>query len=125
LEYLELWFDADHCDIYEHMHKFHNIFPKLKYLGLRKYYHIDPGSIAFVIKDSLKIENLIELDLSMGQIQDDGAKALLSCSGVRQLDTLNISYNCLTDEMVKEMKKLDIEVIAERQEPYRYLSAYE
>lgn len=125
LEYLELWFGTDRCDIYGYMHKFHIAFPKLKYLGLRKYYHIDPGNIAFTIKDSLKIENLIELDLSMGQIQDDGAKALLNCSKLHQLDTLNISYNCLTNEMVEELNKLDIEVIADKQDPYRYWSAYE
>ncbi len=68
---------------------------------------------------------MVELDISMGKMGDEGANALLNCPAIRQLDTLNISHNCLTDEMIEKMNQLNIEVISEKQEPYRYWSAYE
>ncbi len=128
LEYLELWLGQDsyisRYGINEFVSIFYNIFPKLKYLGLRNYGHDNSDNIAFAIANSPICENLVELDLSMGKIGDEGAKALLKSSAVRQLDTLNISHNCLNDRMVGKISKLDIEVIADKQNPYRYYSSY-
>lgn len=128
LEYLELWFGRDryinHNSINEFISVFYHNFPKLKYLGLRYYDHDYPDNIAFAIANSPICENLVELDLSMGKIGDEGAKALLNCSAIRQLDTLNISHNCLNDKMVGKISKLDIEVIADKQNPQRYYSSY-
>ncbi|MBW4605078.1 MAG: HEAT repeat domain-containing protein [Calothrix sp. FI2-JRJ7] len=128
LEYLELWLGKDkyinHHIINEFISMFYNNFPRLKYLGLRNYGHRYSGNITFAVANSPICENLIELDISIGEIEDDAAKALLKCSAIRQLDTLNISHNCLNDGMVGKITKLDIEVIADKQNPYRYYSSY-
>lgn len=128
LEYLELWFGRDryinHNSINEFVSVFYHNFPKLKYLGLRYYNHDYPDNVAFAIANSPIFEKLVELDLSMGKIGDDGAKALLKCSAIRQLDTLNISHNCLNNKMVEKISKLDIKVIAGNQNPQRYYSSY-
>ncbi|BAZ17623.1 GUN4 domain protein [Calothrix sp. NIES-4071] len=128
LEYLELWFGRDryinHNSINEFISVFYDNFPKLKYLGLRYYDHDYPDNVAFAIANSPICENLVELDLSMGKIGDEGAKALLKCSAIHQLDTLNISDNCLNNKMVEKISKLDIEVIADKQNPQRYYSSY-
>lgn len=84
-------------------------YPRLKYLGLRNSEYSD--DIAFEVAKSLIIDNLIELDLSMGYLTDEGAEALLNCPAIHQLDTLDISDNCLSNEMVERLNDLDIEVI--------------
>ncbi|PSB34028.1 hypothetical protein [Chlorogloea sp. CCALA 695] len=117
LEYLELWLgeETDH---------FENLplkpvmpiisgqrFSKLKYLGLR--HSNDSVYIALALIESSLIEQLIELDISMGNLEDDGAEFLLNCPAVHQLDTLNISLNCLSNDMVTRLKQLDIEIICD------------
>ncbi|OCQ95426.1 hypothetical protein BCD64_25725 [Nostoc sp. MBR 210] len=115
LEYLELWLGRDEyggtSSIDDLMPIIAGVFPKLKYLGLRNSEYSD--DIAFAIVDSPIIENLIELDFSMGTLGDEGAEALLNCPAIQQLDTLNVSDNCLTDNMLARLKQLDIEVISD------------
>lgn len=128
LEYLELWlgsyFEVYHS-INDLMPIISGVFPKLKYLGLRKSEYSD--DIAFRIVNSPIVENLVELDLSMGNLGDDGAEALLKCPAISQLDTLNVSENYLTDQMLEKLNKLDIEVISDGQKYYedRYDSVAE
>lgn len=103
-------------------------FPKLKYLGLRNSEYSD--DIAFAIVQSPLIEQLIELDFSMGTLGDEGAEALLNCSAVHQLDSLNIDANCLSDQMVAQLKQLEIEIIAhvyipQKPPDHRYCSVAE
>ncbi|MGD1910769.1 MAG: HEAT repeat domain-containing protein [Rivularia sp. (in: cyanobacteria)] len=125
LEYFELWSITDEkgltysrMGIKELMQVFSKIFPKLKYLGIRncKNNLEDINHVPFGIVDSSIIENLVELDLSMGSINDEGAAALLNCPFINNLDTLDVSDNYLSDEMVERLKQLDIEVIADRQD---------
>ncbi|BAY82604.1 pentapeptide repeat protein [Calothrix parasitica NIES-267] len=126
LEYFELWSITNEngstlsrLGIKELMQVFYKIFPKLKYLGIRncKNNLEDLNHVPFGIVESSIIENLVELDLSMGSINDEGAEALLNCPSIKNLDTLDVSDNYLSDEMVERLKQLDIEVIADRQEP--------
>lgn len=126
LEYLELWAITDNkgctlsrLGIKELMQVFYNKFPKLKYLGIRNWKYDLPflNNVPFGIVDSSIIENLVELDLSMGSLNDEGAAALLNCPSIKNLDTLDVSDNYLSDEMVERLKQLDIEVIADRQDP--------
>ncbi len=126
LEYFELWsITSENGSTYsrmgikELMQVFSKIFPKLKYLGIRncKNNLEDLNHVPFGIVDSSIIENLVELDLSMGSINDEGAEALLNCPFIKNLDTLDVSDNYLSDEMVERLKQLDIEVIADRQDP--------
>ncbi len=117
LEYLELWL-GEETDHFEDLPLkpvmpivSGQCFPKLKYLGLR--HSNDSDYIALALIDSPLIEQLIELDISMGNLKDDGAEFLLSCPAVRQLDTLNISLNYLSNDMVARLNQLDIEVICD------------
>ncbi|AVH71461.1 hypothetical protein [Nostoc sp. 'Lobaria pulmonaria (5183) cyanobiont'] len=116
LEYLELWLGTN-CYIYssviELIRNVSHIFPRLKYLGLRNCDFSD--DIAFTIIDSPIIENLLELNLSVGTLGYKGAEYLLNCPSVRQLDPLDITDNYLTDKIIENFAQLDIEVIAERQ----------
>ncbi|PHM10137.1 hypothetical protein [Nostoc sp. 'Peltigera malacea cyanobiont' DB3992] len=126
LEYLELWFGADerYSYVLESIRNFSHIFPNLKYLGIRNCVFLD--DMAFAIVDYPIIENLLELDLSVGNLGYKGAEYLLNCPSIRQLDTLDITDNYLTDEIIKEFNQFDIEVISERQKtPDRYYSAAE
>ena len=113
LEYLELWMGRDEyggdSSIEDVMPIISGKFPRLKYLGLRNSEYAD--EIAFALVDSPITENLIELDLSMGTLIDRGAEALLNCSAIHQLDTLDIGDNCLSDEIIERLNDLDIEVI--------------
>ncbi|ALF54111.1 hypothetical protein ACX27_16700 [Nostoc piscinale CENA21] len=115
LEYLELWLGSEGyggtSSINDLMPILSGVFPKLKYLGLRNSEYSD--DIALVIVDSPILENLVELDFSMGTLGDEGAEALLNCPAIQQLDTLNVSDNCLTDNMLARLKQLDIEVISD------------
>ncbi len=55
------------------------------------------------------------LDLKLGTLGDEGAEPLLNCPAVNRLDTLNVSENFLSDEIVERLKQLDVEVIADEQ----------
>lgn len=118
LEYLELWTGKDEyggtSSIQDLMPIISGKFPKLKYLGLRNSEYAD--EIAFALVDSPITKNLIELDLSMGILIDRGAEALLNCSAIHQLDTLDIRDNYLTDEIVQRFNQLDIEVLNDNQD---------
>lgn len=65
------------------------------------------------------LEQLQVLDLSMGTLSDLGAEVLLNCSAVNQLDTLDVSANFLSDEMIAQLSQLSCRVIAgEQKEEY-------
>ena len=126
LEYLELWLDSiqwyrdEMKYIDDLMPILSGKFPKLKYLGLRNSDYTN--EIAFAVVDSLIIKNLVELDLSMGRLHDEGAAALLNCSSINNLDTLNLCDNNLSYDMIERLEKLDIEVISDK---CRYYPSYE
>lgn len=132
LEYLELWLGRDEYGGTSSIDDLMPIisgqqFPKLKYLGLRNSEYSD--DIAFAIVQSPLVEQLLELDFSMGNLGDEGAEALLNCPAVHQLDTLNVDDNFLSRPMVARLKQLDIEVIANARQKssrnYRYCSVAE
>ncbi len=129
LEYLELWLGTDRYGGTSSIEDLMPIisgelFPNLKYLGLRNSEYTD--DIAAAIVKSPIIEQLIELDLSMGNLGDDGAQCLLNCPAVNQLDTLNVSQNCLR-QMVSQLKQLDIDVVVldQKGSQYRYCTVAE
>lgn len=115
LEYLELWLGSDYyggdSSISDLMPIISGAFPKLKYLGLRNSGY--SNNIAFAIANSSIIENLVELDLSIGTLNDDGAKALLDCPVINSLDTLNISNNNVSNMMIQRLEQLEIEVVSD------------
>lgn len=122
LEYLELWLGNNRYSQYDdivHLNEliitFSKRFPKLKYLGLHN--HQNSKGLAFAIANSPIVENLVELDLSVGDINDYGVEALFNCPAIRQLDTLDISYNYINDKMIEKMNKLDINFIYKGDRP--------
>ena len=113
LKYLELWLGRKDyggtSSIEDIIPILYGRFPKLKYLGLRNSEYTD--DIVSEIIDSPIINNLIELDFSMGTLTDEGAEALLNCPAIHQLDTLDISENSLSDEMIEQLSAFKFEVI--------------
>lgn len=119
-------------------------FPRLKYLGLKNSEIQD--DIAAVIANAPVLERIEVLDLSLGTLGDDGAKALLASpvlsgdpalfsgkTAAPRLKKLDIHHHYVSDDFVKALKKLGIEVDAgEKQEPdnwggeeHRYISVSE
>ncbi len=135
LEYLELWLGIglERGEIWERYSSFEHLtpiiseqrFPKLKYLALR--HTQDSVYIALALVESSLIEQLIELDLSMGDLEDEGVEILLNCPSVHQLDSLDVSENYLSREMIARLKQLDVKVVIDNFDyhGYRYCGASE
>lgn len=128
LEYLQLYlgvdeygFDAAIDDLRPFMKA--GLFPKLKYLGLVDSEIAD--EIATEIANAEVLEQLETLDLSMGTLSDAGGKALLESSRVQKLKKLDLHYHYLSNDMMKELKRLPIQVdVSDQQtsedDDYRY-----
>jgi hypothetical protein len=84
------------------------LFPKLKYLGLRDSFIAD--DVARAVADSPILERLHTLDLSLGNLTEVGAEALLQSPGVRKLKKLDLHHHFISPVFVRELKKLPIEV---------------
>ena len=130
LEHLELWLGSDqyggNSSIDDLMPILSgDLFPKLTYLGLRNSEYAN--NIAAAIVNSPVINTIKVLDLSLGDLGDEGAETLLNCPAINQLDILNVSNSCLTEEMVERLKLLDVEVIADtvKEPDERYCSVSE
>jgi hypothetical protein len=114
LEHLELWLgtdgyggDATVEDLQPVLTG--ELFPKLKYLGIRNTDQID--DFVAVIVNSPILDRIETLDLSLGNMTDVGARALLKLSGNTSLKKLDISHHYLTEEMVAELSsKLPMEI---------------
>jgi hypothetical protein len=93
------------------------LFPKLKYLGLMNSAIAD--DIAAVVVNSPLVERLEVLDLSMGNMTDEGVNSLHGLAECKQLKKLNISHHFASAETVEKLRAvLTCEVIADDpQEP--------
>ncbi len=106
-------------------------FPKLTVLGLRDSMAAD--QIAAMIADSPLLEQLEELDLSLGTLGDEGARALLNAPLIKKLKRLDLSHHYISDTLAGELKQLGIEVdLSDKQEAdeddgesYRYVAVSE
>lgn len=139
LEHLELWFGSDSyggdCTVVDVKPILEDVvFPNLNYLGLRNSQF--SNDIAEAVVKSPLIESISVLDLSLGHLTDKGAEFLLNCSAVNELDILNLSEDCLSEEMVNELSALNCQLLAENQskdyedeeyedEEYRYCAVSE
>jgi predicted DNA-binding WGR domain protein len=113
LEYLQLYigvdeygFDGALDDLRPFMQK--GLFPKLKHLGL-----VDSeiaNEIAIEIANAPVLAQLETLDLSMGTLSDEGGQALLNSNAIAGLQKLDLHYHYLSNDMVKEFKKMSIMV---------------
>lgn len=110
LKHLELWLGDDggvQVDDLEPLFM-GDLFPCLKYLGLRNSDFAD--DVAMTIANAPIIERLDELDLSLGQLSDGGAAALLESPAVMRLAKLNLHHHYCSEDMVKQFEALGIAV---------------
>jgi hypothetical protein len=92
-----------------------DLFPNLRYLGLRDSEFTD--DLAIALSQSPLLERLRELDLSLGTLSDTGAAALLNCPAVRKLAKLDLHHHFCSEEMMQRLQALPIEVdVSEREE---------
>lgn len=134
LEYLELWLGTD-----EYGSNFSvpdlqpilsgRLFPKLKYLGLRNSHVAD--EVAAVVVNSPIVSRIETLDLSLGVLTDEGGQALLKLKSPT-LKKLNLHYNFMSAEVIKQLKALPLTVDAskpsdmdEEDEEFRFVAVGE
>ncbi|MBX3172087.1 MAG: STM4015 family protein [Candidatus Eremiobacteraeota bacterium] len=113
LEYLELWLGTEDYggtvtteDLQPILAG--TLFPKLKYLGLRNSDQADAMAQAVVTAPLL--QQLETLDLSLGTLSDEGARALLQIKA--PLKRLNLHHNYISPELVRQLKELPLSLDA-------------
>lgn len=124
LEHLEIWLGSDErggdCSIDDVRSLLtDNPFPKLKYLGLRNSEIVN--DIAKEIADAPILDNLEVLDLSGGILQDSGAEALVNSDKIKGLKKLDLHHHFMSEEMMKRMGEIGIEVdVTEQEDAFEY-----
>lgn len=117
LEYLELWLGTDEYGATHTVADLQPIlsgqlFPNLKYLGLRNSQLAD--EIAAVVVNSPLIQRIETLDLSLGTLSDEGARSLLKLPASPTLKRLNLHYHFIGADLVRQLKTLPLTVDASR-----------
>ena len=119
LEHLELWLGDDRFGWESSVDDLGPIlegrsFPALRYLGLRNSCIAD--DIAHAVSGAPIIEQIETLDLSLGTLSDDGARALVEALQRPNLRYLDIHYHYLTDAMVRALRATGVTINAEEQQ---------
>jgi predicted DNA-binding WGR domain protein len=117
LEYLELWLGTDEYGANHSVADLQPIlsgelFPNLKYLGLRNSHLAD--EIAAVVVNSPLIQRIETLDLSLGTLSDEGARSLLKLPASPTLKRLNLHYNFIGADLIRQLKTLPLTVDASK-----------
>jgi predicted DNA-binding WGR domain protein len=112
LEYLELWLGTPDyggdCRVNDLQPLLKGkLFPKLKYLGLRNAEIAD--DIAAVVAQAPVVDQLEVLDLSLGNLSDVGANALLQLES-KPLKRLDLHYHYISKPVQKKLKQLPFPV---------------
>jgi hypothetical protein len=84
------------------------LFPKLRYLGLRNAQIAD--EIAAVIAKAPIVDQLETLDLSLGNLSDEGANALLRLESKPHLKRLDLHHHYINKSVQKKLKELPFPV---------------
>lgn len=104
-----------------------NLFPKLRYLGLRDADNAD--DIAVAIANAPIVKQIETLDLSLGTLTDHGGQALLDSPTIRQLRKLDLHYHYLSDDMMQKLAALPLAVdVSDQQQSeddWRYVAVGE
>jgi predicted DNA-binding WGR domain protein len=124
LEHLELWlgeqrygWDGTIEDLQPLLSG--DLFPKLRHLGLRD--SAIANDVAAAVAKAPVLKKVRVLDLSLGNLGDEGAEALLASRDVGKLEKLDIHHHFVSDAVVARLKALGIEVDAsERMKPYDF-----
>jgi hypothetical protein len=136
LEHLELWLGTDDYggdttveDLTPMLSG--ELFPYLQYLGLRNSYIAD--RIAIAVANSTILLRIKVLDLSLGNLGDIGATALLASPFIHQLEKLDLHHHYLSEALVEKLEGLSISIdVSDSQEAdedddeeYRYIAVSE
>ncbi len=124
LEHLELWLgsegyggDATTEDLAPILSG--SAFPRLKYLGLRDCEWAD--ALASALADAPVLRRIETLDLSLGNLGDEGAVALLSGGNLSGLKRLDIHHHYVSDEVIDGLRGTGVDLNADdRQEADEY-----
>ncbi|MCB1633733.1 MAG: STM4015 family protein [Xanthomonadales bacterium] len=108
LEHLELWLGTEDYGATVRIEDLQpllsgEIFPNLKYLGLRNSDMAD--QIAAVVVNSPLMQRIETLDLSLGTLSDEGGEALLHLKDSK-LKKLNLHYHFMSPELVRRLRAL-------------------
>lgn len=141
LEHLELWLGTDSYGGIEGPAPLRKLlngkrFPGLRYLGLRNCEIAD--AVAAAVARSPLLGRLQVLDLSLGNIGDAGAKALIDAPATRTLEKLDLHHHYISDPVLRDLRRLKVGLDAsgrekevryddedEDAEVYRYITASE
>jgi hypothetical protein len=121
LEHLELWLGTEQYGADTTVADLKGIFagkglPALRYLGLRNSEIAD--AIARALARAPVLERIEVLDLSLGNLGDEGAEALLANPGVARLKKLDIHHHFVSDALMAQLDALGIEVdVSDPEEP--------
>ncbi|MEH2201757.1 HEAT repeat domain-containing protein [Nostoc sp.] len=123
LEHLEIWLGSFNyrctCYVEDLFPLFYgDLFPNLIYLGLRNSEYTN--EIVREIVQAPVLQKIQVLDISLGNLTDEGAEFLLNYPAINQLDILNISETYVNDEMLELLWQMDVNVIAEGNRVYEY-----
>lgn len=132
LEHLELWlgssdygFDGDLSHVKAAVEKLRT--PGLRYLGLRDAEIAD--EVAPWIAAQPWVSSLAVLDLSLGTLGDEGAKALLASQDVRKLARVDLSHHYISEDVQAQMRAAMPGVVLddaqEEDGDYRYVAVGE
>lgn len=136
LEHLELWLGDDNygwdgtvADVQPLLDR--GRFPALRRLGLRN--SMIQDEIAATVAGAPIIDQLQVLDLSLGNLSDQGAEALLGNPAFRKLQKLDLHHHYLSVDMEKRVRaafpNADLsdrkEADSDGDEEYRYISVAE
>ena len=119
LERLDLWLGSPNYGFDSKIEDFASIltgstFPKLTHLGLMDSEIED--DVAIAVAQAPILNQLKTLDLSMGNLSDRGAAALLANDAIRKLKSLNLRHHYLSDDMMAKFQGLGIAVNLDDQE---------
>lgn len=136
LEHLELWLGTDQYGWDGTLEDIDPLlrtgrFPKLRYLGLRNFAEVDalvPRLVASPV-----VRTVEELDLSLGNLSDEGGKALLKLPTDAKLKRLDLHHHYLSDELMAQLSRLPFKLNVDDQqeadeddeEVYRYIAVSE
>ena len=105
-------FDGDADTIKELLE--HSDFPKLEHLGICDSDIQD--AVTEVVLDSKYMKQITSLALSMGTLTDKGGQLLLEkMPAFGNIKTLDLHYHFMSDEMMKDLEKLPMEVDVDEQ----------
>jgi hypothetical protein len=113
LEHLEIWIGARRYGADSSPADFAallagELFPNLKTLALRDCEYAN--NLAKSVAEAPVLSRIETLDLSLGNLSDEGAGALLASPLVARLKKLDLHHHYLSDAMMKRLKTLPLEV---------------